>query len=181
MPEFLTEASAADDFRRNPVWMVGAPAERGIASAGGVREAVQRMLASARTHGCIESDSLEWMDATEAELVKYFRNTYLAVKVSYCNEFASLCDRLGVQYDRVRVHAASDPRIGISHSAVPGPDGRRGFGGTCFPKDIHGLKNQFRHRHVQCPVLDATIERNEKVDRPARDWLDDLGRAVSEG
>lgn len=64
--------------------------------------------------------------------------------------------------------------------AVPGPDGRRGFGGTCFPKDISSLIHQFHDAGVPCPVLEAVQQRNNEIDRKEQDWRTDEGRAVSQ-
>ena len=176
MPEFLTEASPDADFRSTPNWIVGVP-------TGLDRAPVETLLSPifnlAREHGCIESCRITWMGSTEAELVKYFRNTFLATKVAFCNELSSLCRAYGVEYETVRGAAAKDKRIGPAHTSVPGPDGRCGYGGTCFPKDIHGLRAVFRAAGVPCPLLDASAHRNEEIDRPERDWLQDVGRAVA--
>ena len=111
-------------------------------------------------------------------MIKYFRNTYLAVKVSFCNEIASLCDKLDVEYENVRKLATLDERIGQSHSQVPGHDGLKGYGGTCFPKDTNSLLNIFNSNFVPSYVLKGAVERNETVDRPQKDWTEDKGRAV---
>lgn len=71
----------------------------------------------------------------DAETIKYFRNCFLATKVSFCNEIEEFCQRKGIEYETVRALATINPRIGSSHSHVPGPDGKRGFGGIYFPKD----------------------------------------------
>jgi len=68
-----------------------------------------------------------------------------------------------------------DDRIGSSHTDVPGPDGKAGFGGTCFPKDTNSLLHQMKNSLV----LKAVVERNQKVDRPEHDWESDKGRAVT--
>ena len=175
MPEFLTEANSVDDFRQTKSWIFGLPAPNPAFATK-----MQTVLQVCRAAGCIRSSHVTWMRCAEAEMVKYFRNTYLAAKVAYCNEISTLCGALGVDYDRIRQVAASDSRIGLSHTAVPGPDGRRGFGGTCFPKDCHGLRTQYARQKVPCPLLQATLQRNETLDRPDKDWLSSVGRAVRE-
>lgn len=178
MPEFLTEANSVDDFRNSPRWIFGVP--RGGASASAAAaETLESVLRRCRDAGCIRSCEAVWMPAAEAEMVKYFRNTYLATKVAYCNEISTLCGALGLDYDNVRRMAASDPRIGLSHTSVPGPDGKNGFGGTCFPKDCHGLMHLYHTTNVPCPVLGAAVERNENIDRAGQDWRDSVGRAVT--
>ena len=111
-------------------------------------------------------------------MVKYFRNTFLSVKVSYCNEINQYCKLKNIDYDRVRKIAASDNRIGISHTQVPGPDGKNGFGGTCFPKDTAGLLTDMKKNNMKSYILKASITRNEECDRPEKDWSLDKGRAV---
>ena len=111
-------------------------------------------------------------------MVKYFRNTFLALKVSFCNELEQFCTVKGINYDRVRQVAASDSRIGPSHTAVPGPDGHRGFGGTCFPKDTNGLLFEMKKYGMNSHILSAAVQRNLLQDRPERDWEQDIGRAV---
>lgn len=178
MPEFLTEAHAARDFRSTATWICGLPQGADPARHAAFRDAMQRLLDAARAQGSLESSRLVCVDSSEAEMIKYFRNTFLATKVSFCNELAALCEPLGLDYEAVRRLAADDARIGHSHTHVPGPDLRRGFGGTCFPKDAHGLRALFQKQGVPCPVLSSVLARNEEIDRPGRDWMSDKGRAT---
>ena len=71
----------------------------------------------------------------EAELFKYLANCFLATKVTFANEFKVLCDKINVDYGRIAEIAVLDKRLGPTHWRVPGPDGKLGFGGSCFPKD----------------------------------------------
>ena len=73
---------------------------------------------------------------------------------------------------------ALDDRIGESHTRVPGPDGKKGFGGTCFPKDIESLQNQMNNVGMESYIIEATKSRNIQVDRKEQDWTLDKGRAV---
>lgn len=176
MPEFLTEARWADDFRATPIWVMGVD--------GGphpdFQQVMQEIFSYAKEAGHIVSDTLRWMTTREAEAVKYFRNCFLATKVSFCNEFYNFCASHGIDYDQVASVAASDARIGTSHTRVPGPDGQRGFGGTCFPKDMASLVHQFQLLGIPSPLLSAAIQRNLVHDRPQRDWEADVGRAVED-
>ena len=88
------------------------------------------------------------------------------------------CNKINVNYENVRKGAANDERILHSHTNVPGHDGKNGFGGTCFPKDTSSLKYEMNKVGMRPYVLEAIIERNEKVDRPEKDWSLDKGRAV---
>lgn len=78
------------------------------------------------------------MPSMEAEMIKYFGNTFLAVKVIFGNQIYELCQKLNIDYDTVREGASADPRIGPSHLDVF-HGGYRGYGGKCLPKDIRAL------------------------------------------
>jgi UDPglucose 6-dehydrogenase len=173
MPEFLTEARWDDDFRSTPVWVMGVDT-----ACKEFENTMQHIFSAAKNDGNIQSDTLRFMTTKEAEAVKYFRNCFLATKVSFCNEFYDFCVAHGIQYDNVVQIAASDDRIDPSHTKVPGPDGRRGFGGTCFPKDMSSMVYQFSEKNVPSPLLTAAVTRNLNMDRPQRDWEADVGRAV---
>jgi UDPglucose 6-dehydrogenase len=73
-------------------------------------------------------------NSTHAEMVKYLTNTFLSTKVSFANEIYQICEKVGVDYDKVVEYATLDERLGKSHWMVPGHDGDFGFGGHCFPK-----------------------------------------------
>ena len=74
--------------------------------------------------------------------------------------------------------ATEDERIGEQHSMVPGHDGKKGFGGTCFPKDTSSMRNEMKKVGMTPYILDAVIERNNTIDRPQQDWKQDVGRAI---
>ena len=116
----------------------------------------------------------------ESELSKYFINCFLAVKVSFANEIYSLCQELNIDYDEVLRLVSLENRVGNSHLSVPGPDGKKGFGGSCFPKDINSLINLFEKSKVESHVLSAAWKRNSTIDRSEKDWEKLKGRAVSE-
>ena len=113
-----------------------------------------------------------------AELVKYMANTFLAVKVSVVNEFYRMADKLGVKWDDALEGFVSDPRIGNSHTQVPGHDGKLGFGGTCFPKDINALITMGKELDVDMNTLEAAWKTNLEV-RPEQDWKYLVGRAIT--
>ena len=117
--------------------------------------------------------------STTAEMVKYFANCFLATKVSFANEMKQFCDKKNIDYDKVVEYALYDNRIGQSHLGVPGPDGKLGFGGSCFPKDINALIHEMKKEDVNPSMLEATWKKNLLV-RPEKDWEKLKGRAVSE-
>ena len=114
-----------------------------------------------------------------AEMVKYFTNTFLATKVSFANEMNLICDKLGIDYDKVVEYSIYDERLGKSHWAVPGPDGHYGFGGSCFPKDINALIKVAEKMDIPPNILSAAWDTNTLV-RPEQDWKELKGRAVVE-
>ena len=116
-------------------------------------------------------------DPTTAELIKYMNNTFFATKVSFMNEFKILADKLGVDWETAVWGFASDHRLWDSHLDVPGPDGKLGFGGTCFPKDINAIIDVANNKEVDMKVLKAAWETNLEV-RPEKDWEQLKGKAV---
>jgi len=166
MPEFLTEANANEDFRNNPLWILG---------KNNADVPLQQLLTNAKQAGILKSDTLMTMSTTEAVLVKYTRNCFLSVKVSFFNELYDACQQHNCNYDAVRLAAAADTRIGTGHTLVPGPDGRRGFGGHCFPKDVAAWCHFNSQEHS---IVNAARKRNLKLDRIEQDWRKDKGRAV---
>lgn len=118
-------------------------------------------------------------DCKTAEFVKYMNNTFFAAKVSLMNEYYRLSKLIGVDWEKALYGFASDGRIGDSHLHVPGPDGKLGFGGTCFPKDINALISMASEVGCNMNVLEAAWKTNLEV-RPEQDWKELKGRAVSE-
>lgn len=117
-------------------------------------------------------------DSKTAEFIKYMNNTFFATKVSIMNEFYRLSNVLNVNWEGALYGFASDGRVGDSHLHVPGPDGKLGFGGTCFPKDINALINVAKENSVDMNVLEAAWKTNLEV-REEYDWEKMEGRAIS--
>ena len=117
-------------------------------------------------------------DSKTAEFIKYMNNTFFATKVSLMNEYHRLANLVGVNWDDAMYGFSSDGRIGDSHLHVPGPDGKLGFGGTCFPKDINAIISMANDVGVNMNILDAAWKTNLEV-RPEQDWNKLKGRAIS--
>lgn len=118
-------------------------------------------------------------DPTSAEIIKYMANNFLTVKTAFMNEYYDLVEKVGGVWEDVVEGFVSDPRIGNSHTSVPGHDGKRGFGGTCFPKDINAIIEFSQELDIQMNTLEGAWETNLRV-RPEQDWNELKGRAVSE-
>ena len=163
-PEFLTEANFVEDFKNQDRIIIGGPRP----ATTKVRQMYSLVFPKTpivKTHSTI------------AEMVKYMTNTFLATKVSFANEMYQVCDRLGIDYDKVVEYATYDKRLGKSHWSVPGPDGKLGFGGSCFPKDIRALIHLCDGLDIPESVLSSVWGSNLEV-RPEEDWKELKGRAV---
>ena len=165
-PEFLTERTAKLDIITQT---------RIILEGDSNLTSKVRKLFEARfmNKNIIETDSLT------AEFIKYMNNTFFASKVSIMNEFYRFAKHLGVDWEKALNGFVSDQRIGDSHLHVPGPDGKLGFGGTCFPKDINAFITFAKKNNVNMNVLEAAWKTNLEV-RPERDWENLKGRAISD-
>jgi len=175
MPEFLTEKNFENDFINNPKWIFGL---KGTNQDDKFKTLISELINSSYKYGKIKSNNISFVSNKEAELIKLFRNNFLAVKVAFCNEIYKFCEEKHINYENVRSIATLDSRIGESHTKVPGHDGKCGFGGTCFPKDCHNLLNQMKTNNVISTVIKGAIERNEQIDRVEKDWNNNKGRSV---
>ena len=165
-PEFLTEANYIDDFKNQNRIIIGGPRPATTTVKNMFRKVFQKT-------------PIVKTGSKTAESVKYFINCFLATKVSFANEFKQICELADVDYDKVVEYALYDTRIGPTHLSTPGPDGRRGFGGSCFPKDLNALVYFARMNELAPTVLEGVWEKNLEV-RPEKDWEQLKGRAVSE-
>lgn len=164
-PEFLTERTAKLDMLTQARIILGGE-EWMIKKVKHLFE--QRFM----NRTFIETDSIT------AELIKYMNNTFFATKVSIINEFKLLSDSIGANWEDALYGFSADGRIGDSHLHVPGPDGRLGYGGTCFPKDVNALLTFADEVDVDLNTIKGGWITNLQV-RPEKDWEADKGRAVS--
>ena len=178
MPEFLTEANWEDDFRRTKEWVVGIPAAHSATTADEFKTRIQKLTKRSYKNRAIDSPTVVFCDSNEAEMLKLMKNCFLSAKVGLMNEFYDFCRATHTDYNNVAGLAKRDARMGTSHFQVPGPDGRRGFGGTCFPKDTHSLYCQMNAHGITTQIYPAILTRNDTVDRPERDWSRDVWRTT---
>ena len=99
----------------------------------------------------------------EAIAIKYFRNAYLATKVSFFNEIYDFCSAYDLNFDQVRGGVATDERIGHSHTFVFPDQDVRGFGGMCFPKDTTALRKMAANKNISLNILDAAVKYNNEI------------------
>ena len=163
-PEFLTEANFLDDFKNQDRIIIGGP-----------RPASSRVKNLFRKR--FPSTPIIKTGSKTAEMIKYFCNCFLATKVSFANEMKQVCDVNNIDYDKVVEYSLYDTRLGKTHLSSPGPDGKLGFGGSCFPKDVNAMIKYMKINNIEPTVLSAVWNKNVEV-RPEKDWEDLTGRAV---
>ena len=153
-PEFLREKHANLDFVNSDMIILGG--DRNISTK--VSNAYLR-------HSRCKTKEHIFTDLKTASLVKYAINTFLASKVIFFNELHSVYEKLDVtdSWESVANIISRDKRIGCSHMNVPGHDGRKGFGGACFPKDSLALIKYARSLDIQLNSLKSTVKINNKI------------------
>jgi len=148
-PEFLKEGDAINDFMKPDRVIVGTRSERAA-------ELMRRIYAPfTRNH-----ERMLVMGVRDAEMTKYAANSMLAARISFMNEIATLCERIGVDVENVRKGIGSDSRIGYSFIYAG-----CGYGGSCFPKDVRALVHTAREHAVEPVILQAVEARNEAQKR----------------
>jgi UDPglucose 6-dehydrogenase len=167
-PEFLTERNAVEDFKN---------ADRVL--LGGDPNNIDIVYQYFRNVWKDRNVRIVSCSAIEAEMVKLSTNAHLMARVLLSNELYLICKALNVDYECVKQLTQLDKRIGSSHMDVPGPDGKLGAGGHCFPKDISSLAYVSSQLRTKEKLFTAIIERNREI-RPERDWEAMKGRAVIE-
>jgi UDPglucose 6-dehydrogenase len=147
-PEFLKEGDAVGDFLRPDRIVVGCDAD----------DAFAKQIMSRLYHPVsLDKDRIVWMDPASAELTKYVSNTMLAMRISFMNEIARLCERVGADIHAVRFGVGSDDRIGPKF-LYAGP----GYGGSCFPKDVKALVHTGRDHGLELELAATTDRVNDR-------------------
>lgn len=164
-PEFLTERSAKLDFINQSRFIIG-----------GEDSFIER-VGELMKWRFGQSVPIIKTNYETAELIKYMNNCFFATKVSFLNEMKLIADRCNADWDTAIDGFVRDGRVGHSHLSVPGPDGKYGFGGSCFPKDIQALIHFAKELQVKTPTLQGAWNTNLLV-RPEKDWEKLEGRAV---
>ena len=159
-PEFLTAKSAKKDFVNADRHIIGYPKNKSVAKR-------VELLFKDR----FPSTLTLIMTSDESESVKYIANCFFATKVSFFNEIYTLIEKSGLDWTHIINGVMADRRIGKSHYKVPGHDGFKGFGGTCFPKDINALIKTFERNNLDPKLLKSVWAVNLDV-RKNHDWGD---------
>jgi UDPglucose 6-dehydrogenase len=159
-PEFLKEGAAIEDFMKPDRVVLGASSQRALDAMHELYEPFVRT-----------GNPILTMDNTSAEMTKYAANALLATRISFMNEMANLCERVGADVDQVRRGIGYDRRIG-HHFLFPGV----GYGGSCFPKDVQAIIHTARQQGMGFPLLTAVEAVNEaQKARLITKVVDELG------
>jgi UDPglucose 6-dehydrogenase len=144
-PEFLREGVAVEDFMKPDRVVIGTSSERS-------KEVMEKLYAPFVRQG----NPVIFMDERSAELTKYAANAFLATKITFMNEIANLCEKVGANVDDVRKGIGSDSRIGkrFLFAGI-------GYGGSCFPKDVQALAKTSEENNYDFKMLNAVMEVNE--------------------
>ena len=145
-PEFLKQGAAVDDFLKPDRVIIGSNSQRAT-------EIMQELYAPFLRTG----NPVIIMDVKSAEMTKYAANSFLAVKISYANEIANICEKVGADAEMVRIGMCADKRIG-SQFLFPG----LGYGGSCFPKDVKALLKTARDNDCSYQLLQSADDVNKK-------------------
>ena len=144
-PEFLREGFAVDDFMKPDRVVIGTSSDR-----------AQKVMEQLYKPFVRQGNPIIFMDEKSAELTKYAANSFLATKITFMNEIANFCERVGADVDKVRIGIGSDTRIG-KRFLFPGI----GYGGSCFPKDVQALVKSGRQENFEFEILNAVMAVNE--------------------
>lgn len=145
-PEFLREGFAVDDFLKPDRVVIGTTDERAIKT---MTELYKPFVRS--------GNPMIVMDEKSAELTKYAANSFLATKITFMNEIANFCEKVGADVDKVRLGVGSDSRIGPKF-LFPGI----GFGGSCFPKDVQALVRSGNEQNYSFEIINSVLDVNDR-------------------
>jgi UDPglucose 6-dehydrogenase len=144
-PEFLREGVAVDDFMKPDRVVIGTQSER-----------AKKMMHQLYAPFVRQGNPIYFMDERSAELTKYAANSYLAMRITFMNELANLCEKVGADVETIRIGIGSDDRIG-KRFLFPGI----GYGGSCFPKDVQALVQTSSQYGYDFSILNAVISVND--------------------
>lgn len=144
-PEFLREGLAVDDFMKPDRIVIGTKSEK-------ARKLMEVLFAPFVRQG----NPIVFMDERSSELTKYASNSYLATRITFMNEIANICEKIGADVDLVRIGMGNDTRIG-KRFLFPGI----GYGGSCFPKDVSALYKSAKQYGYDFAILDSVMRINE--------------------
>lgn len=169
-PEFLTERTAVEDVKSITDHLYGCPTIE--------TSHILRVILDAFTHRYWPNSKIRYAGFEEVEMVKLISNSFFATKIIFANFIYDLCVKMNIDYaNTISVAKNTDKRLGNIHWQVPGPDGKRGFGNTCLPKDTNAMIALARQHKVD-PKLLSLVQNINEEDFGRIDWKI-KGRSVS--
>ena len=174
-PEFLTEARFIEDFLEQDRIFLG------YCENSSENDIHNLYMLYFDFTNLVQKDMANIIEipSHEAEMLKNMTNTFLSTKVTFFNEMKEICNGLEIDFDHVRKELLRDKRIGQTHTAVPGPDGKHGFGGSCFPKDLNAIIAHSRDFGGIDPILLDTVWTKNLMIREEHEW-EDLAQVTGE-
>lgn len=166
-PEFLTERNAIQDFKNQKFVILGG-------------DPLYTRIAKILYKKVLPQVEIHETDTNTAEMVKFSVNCFLAAKITFFNEIYQICQKLQIDYDKMKDLTILDQRIGSSHTNVPGWDGHMGFGGSCFIPNCQILLHKMKELEINPTFLQGVWDKNMEM-RPEKDWEKLEGRAVIKG
>jgi UDPglucose 6-dehydrogenase len=157
-PEFLTQRNFIKDFLEQDRILIGTTPGYNETKVREVTDLYREFTKTQDKPGAIFQ-----VDSRVAEMLKYTTNSFLATKGSFFNEIKEICQAAEIDYDAVRTLLHLDERIGKTHTQVPGWDGKHGWGGACFPKDVNGLIAFAEQHGVDALMLESAWVKNISV------------------
>lgn len=148
IPEFLTAANAVVDYAKENFIIIG-----GTITA--YQREAERIIKYTKPDAVVQFCTIE-----EASMTKYIINSFLATKVVFMNEMYQLSKSNNTNWSLIRRLISLDPRMGSSHTQVPGPDEQFGFGGMCFPKDTSAILEYAKSQGVTLNILNEAVKKN---------------------
>jgi UDPglucose 6-dehydrogenase len=150
-PEFLTAANSYSDYMNSEYCVIGGDRDRCLHASNEIISQIDLALTK-----------FVFTDIATASMYKYLMNSYLAAKVTFMNDFYKLAVHHVIDWSEVCSIAKLDSRIGDSHMMVPGPDGKFGWGGACFPKDVAAIIAEAKSLDVDFKLLESVKAINQK-------------------
>lgn len=144
-PEFLSRATANEDFINPPMVIIGGPTNQ-----------AEQLYELYRTCSDVKLDKVFLTTVENACMAKYCMNAFYATKITFMNQMYDVAGQVGADWSHVNTILRNHPWMGTHHYQVPGPDGERGFGGPCLPKDTEALTKEF-----EVPLLDTVLLLNK--------------------
>lgn len=157
-PEFLTAANNIADYSDAEFFVIGGHPEWCERAKEVIRQGVP-----------LKDEQYIYTDIKTASFFKYMMNSYMAMKVTFMNDFFALAEAEGIEWRTIKKLASYDDRIGRTHMDVPGPDGQFGYGGACFPKDVAAIIEEALDLNVDFELMDRVEAINKRHRSKQRD------------